>query len=121
MMNDDDPGYQHQEQSVMLTGCPLCHVLYPERQGRCEACGGGGSVVEAQMMSRELIQERVEMVTQAYLQTPENTSQRRKALDGLLSTLYIYSPSAVTYLKGTGVDLERLRKDHETLPEVPEG
>ena len=116
-MIDDDQGYQQPEQSVMLTGCPLCRVLYPEREGRCKDCGGGFRQVEAQMMSRELIQDRVEMVAQAYLRTPGNSSSRRKALNALLQTLFVYSRSALTFLEGAGVDLDRLRQDHETLPE----
>ena len=116
-MRDGDQKYEQPEQSVMLTGCPLCQVLYPERKGSCEDCGGEFRQVEAQMMSRELIQDRVEMVAQAYLRTPGNSSSRRKALNALLQTLFVYSRSALTFLEGAGVDLDRLRQDHETLPE----
>lgn len=115
-MNDDDQSYQHPEQSVRLAGCPLCQVLYPEREGQCEDCGGRVTEVEAQMMSRELIEERVEMIVQAFLQTPGNTSQRRRALDGLLGTLHTYRPSAATFLAGASVSLDQLRREHETLP-----
>ena len=59
---------------------------------------------------------RVRQRVQDYLQAPRDAGSRRKALNALLHTLFVYSPSAATFLAGAGVELDRLRQDHETLP-----
>jgi len=101
------------EQGVLVEGCYYCKLLYPDAGEACPHCGGGLRFVAAQMMSEELVRERIEQGASA-CGAASTPPERRECVTQLLKTIFVHGPMAKRLAAEMGWDLDRLRIEYET-------
>ncbi len=120
------------DQGCELVGCYYCRVFEPEEARRdgdlaardrvaCTRCGGRRRMVNAQMMSADLIAERVNDGADRYdaiaaAGAPAGLERRRAAAEALLGLLLRHGPPAREALLARGSpSLAELRRAYEGL------